>query len=94
VLGSPSRAGGALPGELNVGVLRAAGFDDVAGAGQPPPVAVTIVKVPEFQVQVNFSGPVQADLRMVREEIDKVIARTLPEQLADGLRNVKWPTLY
>lgn len=89
-----TRAGGALPGELNVGVLRAAGFDDVAGAGQPPPVAVTIVKVPEFQVQVNFSGPVQADLRMVREEIDKVIARTLPEQLADGLRNVKWPTLY
>ncbi len=88
------KAGGALPGELNVGVLRAAGFDDVAGAGQPPPVAVTIVKVPEFQVQVNFSGPVQADLRMVREEIDKVIARTLPEQLADGLRNVKWPTLY
>ena len=45
-------------------------------------------------MQVNFSGPVQADLRMVREEIDKVIARTLPEQLADGLRNVKWPTLY
>ena len=88
------REGGALPGELNVGVLRSAGFDDVAGAGQPPPVAVTIVKVPEFQIAVNFSGPVQADLRMVHEEIDKVISRTLPEKLADGLRNVKWPTLY
>lgn len=89
-----TKAGGALPGELNVGVLRAAGFNDVAGAGQPPPVAVTIVKVPEFAVNVTFSGPVNADMRMLREEIDKVIARTLPEQLADGLRNVKWPTLY
>ena len=70
-LRSSVRAGARCPASWNVGVLRSAGFDDVAGAGQPPPVAVTIVKVPEFQIAVNFSGPVQADLRMVHEEIDR-----------------------
>lgn len=87
-------AGGTLPGSFHKNLLDSAGFSDVAGRGTPPPIAVSIIDVKPMNVHVEFTGPVETDMRVVREGVIRILRTEIPQQLAAGIREAKTPVLY
>lgn len=87
-------AGGSLPGNFHHDMLQSAGFNDVANRGTPPPIAVTIIDVKPMNFTVEFSGEVNADMRVIREGVQQVLREEIPKQLAAGIQAAKMPVIY
>lgn len=85
--------GESIPGELRQAALQMEGFGNV-GRGQPPPIAVINVSVPKIDLALNFSGPVEADPRMIAAQVQRVVDEGLAGKLKDGLEEAASPFLW
>lgn len=87
-------AGGTLPGQFHHNMLQSAGFGDVAGRGTPPPLAVTIIDVKPMTVEVAFTGPINTDMREVREGVRRIWREEVPQMISQGLREARMQPVY
>ncbi|TXH41745.1 MAG: phage tail tape measure protein [Desulfurellales bacterium] len=86
-------SGQSLPGEFHRKMLDSAGFGDVAGRGQPPPIAVSIIDVKPMNVEVKFTGDINADMRVLRESFRQLWREEVPRALNEGIRAARMPVI-